>query len=193
MVCWDVPLQHPYLTTQQLQEHLTMLISSGGTDKKQLTRAEQQRMSFPRSDSHICLITQADLNDGQRERVISAVKLRDISMMSCDHKTVKQLELCCSEDSKLGNTDRECTLGCKIIRCTRSMGITRADTRTRLRDQVIQDGAVLGGGNLLIWVSIPCTGGTTWTYVNEKIPSAAADVSACMGGSNGDDQPAKKL
>ena len=31
-------------------------------------------------------------------------------------------------------------------------------------------------GEVLVWVSIPCTGGTSWSYVNLKHPSAAAKV-----------------
>ena len=32
--------------------------------------------------------------------------------------------------------------------------------------------------NVLVWVSLPCTGGTSWSYVNMKIPSAAQKVIA---------------
>ena len=70
-------------------------------------RREQQRLSFPLNDNLISLIflVQADLNEGQRERFISAMNLRDISMMSYDYMTVKQLfmELFCSTGTNLAD------------------------------------------------------------------------------------------
>ena len=107
-----------YLTTQQ-QQDLTVLISNGGTEEEQLTfvrnireqivtdRREKQRQSFPLNDNLISLIflVQADLNEGQHERFISAMNLRDISMMGYDYKTVKQLfmELFCSTGTNLAD------------------------------------------------------------------------------------------
>ena len=74
-----------YFSTQQ-QEHLTLLIQNGASKDEQLTfvrnireqiiidRRERQRASFPLGDNLVSLIflVQADLNESQRERFISA-------------------------------------------------------------------------------------------------------------------------
>ena len=100
-----------FFTTQQ-QEHLTQLIHNGASDDEQLTfvrnireqivtdRRERQKANFPLGDNLVSLIflVQADLNESQRERFISAMNLRDVSMMDYTYLSVKQLfmELFCS-------------------------------------------------------------------------------------------------
>ena len=83
-----------FFTTQQ-QEHLTQLIHNGASEDEQLTfvrnireqivtdRSERQKANFPLGDNLVSLIflVQADLNESQRERFISAMNLRDVSMM----------------------------------------------------------------------------------------------------------------
>ena len=93
-----------FFTTQQ-QEHLTQLIHNGASDDEQLTfvrnireqivtdRRERQKANFPLGDNLVSLIflVQADLNESQRERFISAMNLRDVSMMDYTYLSVKQL------------------------------------------------------------------------------------------------------
>ena len=88
-----------FLTTQQ-QEHLTLLMQNGASEEEQLTfvrkiheqivtdRRERQRSSFPLNGNLISLIflVHPDLNESQPERFISAMNLRDISMMDDSYK-----------------------------------------------------------------------------------------------------------
>ena len=87
----NTELIRAYFSTQQ-QEHLTLLIQNGASEDEQLTfvrnireqiiidRRERQRASFPLGDNLVSLIflVQADLNESQRERFISAMNLRDV-------------------------------------------------------------------------------------------------------------------
>ena len=70
-------------------------------------RRERQWGSFPLNDNLISLIfqVQADPNERQRERFISAMNLRDILMMDNSYKTVKQLfmELFCSTGTSVAD------------------------------------------------------------------------------------------
>ena len=87
------------------------------------------------------------------------------------------LEVCCSPDSKLGDETRGAARGCKVIRCTEERDITKQENRASIRREVIQ--SVRGSGNmcpLLIWISIPCTGGSTWSYVNLQHETAREKV-----------------
>ena len=108
-----------FLTTTQQQEHLTLLIQNGASEEEQLTfvrnireqiatdRRENQGNNFPLKDNLISLIflVQADLNEGQRERVISAMNLRDISIMDYSYEAVKRLfmELFCSTGTSVAD------------------------------------------------------------------------------------------
>ena len=107
-----------YFTTQQ-QEHLTQLIHNGASEDEQLTfvrnireqivtdRRERQKANFPLGDNLVSLIflVQADLNESQRKRFISAMNLRDVSMMDYTYLSVKQLfmELFCSTGTSVAD------------------------------------------------------------------------------------------
>ena len=107
-----------FLANQQ-QEQLTLLIQNGATEGDQLTfvrhireqivtdRRERQRSSFPLGDNLVSLIflVQADLNESQRERFMSAMNLRDVSMMENSYRTVKQLfmDLFCSAGTSVAD------------------------------------------------------------------------------------------
>ena len=107
-----------YFSTQQ-QEHLTLLIQNDASEDEQLTfvrnireqiiidRRERQRANFPLGDNLVRLIflVQADLNESQRERFISAMNLRDVSMMDYSYLSVKQLfmELFCSTGTSVAD------------------------------------------------------------------------------------------
>ena len=87
------------------------------------------------------------------------------------------LEVCCGPNSKLGDTTRGVTKGCKVIRCTKERDITLQHNRNSIREEVNRcvrvDGTILP---LLIWASIPCTGGSTWAYVNLQHDTAKEKV-----------------
>ena len=73
------------------------------------------------------------------------------------------IELCCADDSRLGQLSRS-SEGCLIVRVTESDDLTREDTVKKILWFVknVQCHKI----PVLIWVSIPCTGGTRLTDLN---------------------------
>ena len=80
------------------------------------------------------------------------------------------MEVCCHEESKLSES-RKVSEGCHVLQFTEKNDLFDADVRKEIARQVNDF-----DGEVLVWVSIPCTGGTSWSYVNLKHPSAAAKV-----------------
>jgi len=80
------------------------------------------------------------------------------------------VEVCCHEESKLSEP-REVSKGCHILQFTEKNDLLDVKVRKEIARQVNEF-----DGEVLVWVSIPCTGGTSWSYVNLKHPSAAAKV-----------------
>ena len=87
------------------------------------------------------------------------------------------LEVCCSPESKLGEVTRKAAHGCKVIRITKDDDVLDPQTRKLIVRQVLNELRYLPKGRrLLVWASLPCTGGTPWIHVNKTIPSAANKV-----------------
>ena len=86
------------------------------------------------------------------------------------------LEVCCSPESKLGEVTRKAAHGCKVIRITKDDDVLDPQTRKLIARQVLYELRYLPKGRLLVWASLPCTGGTPWIHVNKTIPSAANKV-----------------
>ncbi len=88
-------------------------------------------------------------------------------MKTSAKKTMKPnrllLEYRCSKDNRLGLPTKG-SAGCKVIRYTEEDDMT---TRDGL-DKAMLDLVIWGGhGNIALWASIPCTGGSAWQYLNE--------------------------
>ena len=81
------------------------------------------------------------------------------------------IEFCCGENSRLGNVD--CFVeaaGCTVHRITVSNDVLTDAGRNftlSLVDKCIKE---FDGCNVLLWGSIPCTGGSQWTKINAKNP-----------------------
>ena len=71
------------------------------------------------------------------------------------------IEICCGKDSRIGHKTRYSKI-CLVIRITIDDDFSK---RVGV-DKVIQALEQYSGYPILIWVSIPCTGGTQWTYYN---------------------------
>ena len=80
------------------------------------------------------------------------------------------VEVCCHEESKLSES-REVSKGCHVLQFAEKNDLFHTNVRKEMARQINEF-----DGEVLVCVSIPCTGGTSWSYVNLKHPSAAAKV-----------------
>ena len=78
------------------------------------------------------------------------------------------VEVCCSEDSKLGQNRQESS-GCKIIRITEKDDATKESTINELISN-IREFHDQGGRKVMIHFSLPCTGGCSWNHINKDNP-----------------------
>jgi len=88
------------------------------------------------------------------------------------------IEFCCGPDSKLGDRSRKYPKDCYVIRCTEERDVASRSNRMDIRNEVIQaiERSTVQPCPVLIWISIPCTGGTTCSYVNLQHESAKLKV-----------------
>ena len=72
------------------------------------------------------------------------------------------IEFCCGPDSKLGDRSRKYPKDCYVIRCTEERDVASRSNRMDIRNEVIQaiERSTVQPCPVLIWISIPCTGGT---------------------------------
>jgi hypothetical protein len=80
----------------------------------------------------------------------------------CDasgHHNRLMIEYCCGEQSKIGQPS-DANVGCKVIRITESVD-ARSDNVDRLLDLNDHFGPVM------LFASIPCTGGSPWMNINK--------------------------
>eukprot|EP00435_Cladocopium_sp_Y103_P069367 s912_g33.t1 len=80
------------------------------------------------------------------------------------------VEICCSPLSKLSDVSRESASGCKVVQLTEKHNLLDSDYRQYVA-KIVNEFPVQKA--VILWMSLPCTGGTSWSYVNLKIPSAA--------------------
>ena len=72
------------------------------------------------------------------------------------------VEFCCGKDSKLGQLTNS-SRGCEVVRLTQDDDVTTpAGFKTALQSVSKPSGA------LLLWASIPCTGGSAWQHINKR-------------------------
>ncbi len=90
--------------------------------------------------------------------------------------TCSFIELCCSADSRLGATRPE-SADCARYRFTEREDLTSA-SGLRAALLAVNESQARSKGHLLVWVSIPCTGGCPWNRVTARFPSAQLKKSA---------------
>ena len=83
------------------------------------------------------------------------------------------VEICCGPMSKLSDVSREAAVGCRVIQFTEKHSLLDEDYQLYVAS-IVNDFPV--SKDVLLWLSLPCTGGTSWSHVNLKIPSAAKKV-----------------
>ena len=82
------------------------------------------------------------------------------------------VEICCHPKSKLSNTSRKSSEDCTVLQFTEEFDLNDEDNRADMATQVHKH----KGDPPMFWVSLPCTGGTTWTFINMKHPKARLKV-----------------
>ena len=83
------------------------------------------------------------------------------------------VEVCCSKNSKLSDCSRSKSKGCLVYQFTEENNLVSEDNRREIARKVNQ---FPKSKLVLIWLSLPCTGGTTWTFINLKHPKARRRV-----------------
>ena len=73
-------------------------------------------------------------------------------------------EYCTGKNSRIG---RQAPADCTVIRLTEEDDLTTTKGLEKALEAVSQK-------NVLLWVSLPCTGGSLWQRINAKRPDAAA-------------------
>jgi hypothetical protein len=74
------------------------------------------------------------------------------------------IEFCCGEDSLMGSA-AIAGPGCHVIRVTRQNDVTTKQGSAFV-DKALALAQSKVGKNVLVWASIPCTGGTAWTRIS---------------------------
>ena len=83
------------------------------------------------------------------------------------------VEICCSPMSELSDVSREAAVGCRVIQFTEKHSLLDEEYQSYVAS-IVNDFPV--SKDVFLWLSLPCTGGTSWSHVNLKIPSAAKKV-----------------
>ena len=82
------------------------------------------------------------------------------------------VEVCCHPTSKLSDTSRKSSNDCTVLQFTEEYDLNDESNQSDMAERV----NCHEGDTALFWISLPCTGGTTWTFVNMKHPSARLKV-----------------
>ena len=85
------------------------------------------------------------------------------------------IEFCCSSDSKLC-TPREASKGCRLIRVTENEDGTTQGCRKWLAQEVQSFRENNPQGEVLLYASLPCVGGSPWGYINRLTDSGAERI-----------------
>ncbi len=83
------------------------------------------------------------------------------------------VEVCCSPTSKLSYCTRPMSEGCVVYHVTEKYNLFSEDNREEMARKVNQ---FAKSKRVLFWLSLPCTGGTPWSYVSMKHPTAKIKV-----------------
>ena len=85
------------------------------------------------------------------------------------------IEFCCSHDSKL-RTLREAGKGCRLIQVTEKEGGTTQGCRNWLAQEVQSFRENNPQGEVLLYASLSCVGGSPWGYINAMIDTGAERI-----------------
>ena len=80
------------------------------------------------------------------------------------------MEFCCSESSKLCMKS-PLTQNCSLVRLTKEDDMTTDEGVSKAL-------AVAQRKNVLLWASIPCTGGSPWQRITKRLASARIKIAA---------------
>jgi hypothetical protein len=83
------------------------------------------------------------------------------------------VEVCYHPESKPSQTNRKWSEGCEVLQFTKEFDLNEIENQIEIAEYV---NSFEGDVKPLIWISLPCTGGTPWTYINMKIPSAREKI-----------------
>ena len=85
------------------------------------------------------------------------------------------IEFCCSHDSKLC-TPREASKGCRLIRVTENEDGTTKGCRNWLAQEIQSFRESNPQGEVLLYASLPCVGGSPWGYINAMTDTGAERI-----------------
>ena len=77
------------------------------------------------------------------------------------------IEICCGPTSILGEVAKEKYPECEVLRITKNEDLNNIDTRKSILSKAKSYAAV--SKPILVWASLPCTGGSTWSHLNLTI------------------------
>ena len=77
------------------------------------------------------------------------------------------IEVCCGSTSILGEVAKEKYPECEVLRITKNKDLNNVDTRKSILSKAKSYAAV--SKPILVWASLPCTGGSTWSHLNLTI------------------------
>ena len=77
------------------------------------------------------------------------------------------IEVCCGSTSILGEVAKEKYPECEVLRITKNEDLNNVDTRKSILSKAKSHAAV--SKPILVWASLPCTGGSTWSHLNLTI------------------------
>ena len=95
-------------------------------------------------------------------------KLASNKIMKSDYVRRNIVEFCCGPNSRIGHKKYQKD-GCHVTRITEDDDVTTNKGLYKAIQAVRQE-------NCLLWVSIPCTGGSLWQNINVKKPGGAQRV-----------------
>ena len=85
------------------------------------------------------------------------------------------VEFCCSHDSKLC-TPRDASKGCRLIRVTENEDGATKGCRNWLAQEVQSFREINPQGEVLLYASLPCVGGSAWGYINAMTGAGAERI-----------------
>ena len=82
-------------------------------------------------------------------------------------------EYCCGEESLMGQPTQH-SKGCNVVRLTEARDMTTESGLQLACNKA--DESMAKGHDILLWSSMPCTGGSPWQNVNKKHASARLKI-----------------